>query len=68
MFQLYPGMKFAVAQIVAQVVDVAGLDAIVDAIVVAVQDGTLERQVLLDAAAKVRQLAVATHGVDHEHK
>jgi len=33
-----------------------------------VQDGTLERQVLLDAAAKVRQLAVATHGVDHEHK
>jgi len=46
----------------------SGLDAIVDAIVVAVQDGTLERQVLLDAAAKVRQLAVATHGVDHEHK
>jgi len=46
----------------------SGLDAIADAIVVAVQEGILERQVLLDAATKVRQLAIATHGVDHEHK
>lgn len=46
----------------------SGLDAVADGIVVAVQEGILERQVLLDAATKVRQLAIAIHGVDHEHQ
>ncbi|MFJ7792366.1 glycoside hydrolase family 3 N-terminal domain-containing protein [Pseudomonas sp. NPDC096950] len=39
----------------------SGLDAIAEAIVAAVQEGTLDRQVLLDAATKVRELAAANH-------
>ncbi|MGY2283785.1 glycoside hydrolase family 3 N-terminal domain-containing protein [Pseudomonas gingeri] len=42
----------------------SGLEAIAEAIVAAVHEGTLERQVLLDAAARVRQLAIATHAAD----
>jgi beta-N-acetylhexosaminidase len=40
----------------------SGLDAIAEAIVTAVHDGVLEREVLLEAAAKVRELAAAGAG------
>jgi beta-N-acetylhexosaminidase len=46
----------------------SGLDSIADAIVAAVHEGTLDRQVLLDAAAKVRHLASATQGARHERE
>jgi beta-N-acetylhexosaminidase len=39
----------------------SGLDAIAEAIVTAVQDGRLDRQLLLAAAARVRELAAANH-------
>jgi beta-N-acetylhexosaminidase len=39
----------------------SGLDAIADAIVAAVQEGVLDRQVLLNASSRVRELATATH-------
>ncbi|NWD06876.1 glycoside hydrolase family 3 N-terminal domain-containing protein [Pseudomonas gingeri] len=45
----------------------SGLDAIADAIVAAVHDGVLDQQWLLDAASRVRQLAIATQGTDHEY-
>lgn len=50
----------------------SGLDAIADAIVAAVHAGVLDRQVLLDAASKVRELAASNNaqhtssGIDHE--
>ncbi|MGE8145891.1 glycoside hydrolase family 3 N-terminal domain-containing protein [Pseudomonas frederiksbergensis] len=39
----------------------SGLDAIAEAIVAAVQEGILDRQLLLDAATKVRELAAANN-------
>ncbi|WP_426132631.1 glycoside hydrolase family 3 N-terminal domain-containing protein [Pseudomonas sp. PWP3-1b2] len=44
----------------------SGLDEIAEAIVSAVHEGVLNRQVLLDAAEKVRTLAISTHGAAHE--
>ncbi|QAY85431.1 glycoside hydrolase family 3 N-terminal domain-containing protein [Pseudomonas arsenicoxydans] len=39
----------------------SGLDAIAESIVAAVHDGVLDRQILLDAALKVRELAAANN-------
>jgi beta-N-acetylhexosaminidase len=39
----------------------SGLDAIAESIVAAVHEGVLDRQILLDASFKVRELATATH-------
>lgn len=39
----------------------SGLDAIAESIVAAVQGGVLDRQILLSASYKVRELATATH-------
>ncbi|WP_392888750.1 glycoside hydrolase family 3 N-terminal domain-containing protein [Pseudomonas migulae] len=46
----------------------SGLDAIAEAIVAAVHDGALDRQVLLDAASKVRELAAANHEQQHSSR
>lgn len=39
----------------------SGLDAIAEAIVAAIHEGTLERQILLDASSRVRELASANN-------
>lgn len=46
----------------------SGLDAIAEAIVAAVHDGALDRQVLLDAASRVRELAAANHEQQHSNR
>jgi len=43
----------------------SGLDAIAESIVAAVHEGALDRQILLDAATRVRELAVANHDQYH---
>lgn len=46
----------------------SGLDAIAESIVAAVQGGVLDRQILLDAALKVRELAVANNDQYHSKR
>jgi beta-N-acetylhexosaminidase len=46
----------------------SGLDAIAESIVAAVHDGVLDRQILLDAAFKVRELAAANNDQYHSKR